>query len=131
MTTFGAPIQREDDALRAVRTAVAMRVGMRDFQARHPELGRPLEIGIGIHTGEVTVGNIGSARRLDYTVIGDNVNLSARIEGLTKHYGCPILISESTLSALGDIPGDLRVREVDLVVVSGRTRPIRVFELLG
>lgn len=133
MTVFGAPIQSSDDALRAVRTAVSMEKALKDFNALHKELQSPLEIGIGIHTGDVIAGNIGSEKRLDYTVIGDNVNLSSRIEGLTKFYRCPILISQSTYNELKKeiSDGTILAREVDNVKVKGRSNSIRIYEVMG
>ncbi|NPV00486.1 MAG: adenylate/guanylate cyclase domain-containing protein [Brevinematales bacterium] len=132
MTTFGAPIKNDDDAFRAIKTAISMIRGLKEFNKNQTQLKNPLKVGIGIHTGEVIVGNIGSDRRLDYTVIGDNVNLSSRIEGLTKYYKCPILISESTYNQLhGENMSDVFfLREVDHVVVKGKTTGIRIFEVM-
>ncbi|OHD54682.1 MAG: hypothetical protein A2Y33_02560 [Spirochaetes bacterium GWF1_51_8] len=132
MTIFGAPVKSDDDALRAIRTAVLMTRGLKEFNRMHPELKAPLEIGIGIHSGDVIAGNIGSEKRIDYTVIGDNVNLSSRIEGLTKHYKCPILISETTFRALpAGAPNEMfLLREVDDVVVKGKTKSIRIYEVM-
>lgn len=132
MTIFGAPIQGKDDAIRAVKTAIFMKLALKEFNQKHPELKLPIEIGIGIHTGEVIAGNIGSEKRLDYTVIGDNVNLSSRIEGLTSHYKCPILVSESTYQAVS-LENDESLfcfREVDKVRVKGKTKNIHVYEVM-
>lgn len=132
MTVFGAPLRSDDDAERAIRTAIAMFQAVKTVSQRHVKLGQPLEIGVGIHTGDVIVGSIGSAKRLDYTVIGDNVNLSSRIEGLTKHYGCSILVSGSTLDKVyKHNPGaPFLVREVDTVYVKGKSKKITVYEVL-
>lgn len=131
MTIFGAPIKKADDATSAVRTAIEMMFALKKFNDRF-SLPKPLEIGIGIHTGEVVVGNIGSEKRLDYTVIGDNVNLTSRIESLTKHYQCPILISESTYSQLqfSKIQTNAIFREVDTVIVKGKTKSIQILEVM-
>jgi class 3 adenylate cyclase len=132
MTTFGAPIKNDDDAFRAIKTAISMTQALKEFNRNQTQLKSPLKIGIGIHTGDVIVGNIGSDRRLDYTVIGDNVNLSSRIEGLTKYYKCPILISESTYYQLHaeNLNDVFFLREVDHVVVKGKTTSIRIFEVM-
>lgn len=133
MTVFGAPFKNEDDALRAVKTAVEMIRELTKLN-QNMDLGSDdLKVGIGIHTGEAIVGNIGSDRRLDYTVIGDNVNLASRIEGLTKHYGCSILISDTTYLQIegkyGD-PDGFVVREIDRVVVKGKSKAITIYEVV-
>lgn len=132
MTVFGAPIQSNDDAYRAVKSAIEMNQSLVHFNNSHPQLKKGLEIGIGIHTGEVITGNIGSDKRLDYTVIGDNVNLSSRIQDLTKYYKCPILISESTVKELPPeiIDKEFIIREVDKVIVKGKTEFVKIFEVL-
>ncbi len=132
MTIFGAPIESGDDAQRAVKTAISMISALKDFNNLHKELHSPLEVGIGIHTGEVIAGNIGSDKRLDYTVIGDNVNLSSRIESLTKFYKCPILITQSTYEELKkENSVDTTItREVDTVIVKGKSKSIRIYEVM-
>ena len=125
MAVFGAPISKGNDATRAVETAVQMQRLMaeinRDAQARHwPEL----QIGIGINTGLVTAGNIGSPRRLDYTVVGDTVNIASRI--MESAEGGKILISESTAAELS---GDYRLRKLPLRRVRGRSEPVRIFSV--
>ena len=132
MTIFGAPIESGDDAQRAVKTAISMISALKDFNNLHKELRSPLEVGIGIHTGEVIAGNIGSDKRLDYTVIGDNVNLSSRIESLTKFYKCPILITQSTYEELKkENSVDTTItREVDTVIVKGKSKSIRIYEVM-
>lgn len=133
MTVFGAPFKNDDDALRAVKTAVEMIRELSKLNQKMDLTKDNLQVGIGIHTGDAIVGNIGSDRRLDYTVIGDNVNLASRIEGLTKHYGCSILISETTF---GQIEGKytsqdgFEVREIDRVIVKGKSKAILVYEVV-
>jgi len=109
MVLFGAPLAKEDDPDRAVQAAFAMRSELARLNAEMNHASRkkfsPIRIGIGIHTGEVVAGSIGSANRLEYTVIGDAVNLASRIEGLTKQFKTDILISEATVNKLkGNYP---------------------------
>ncbi len=128
MAFFGAPRPTGRDEENAMRAAVAMTQALPAIAARHPGM-TPLAIGIGIHTGEAIVGNIGSERRLDYTAIGDAVNLASRIEGLTKQYGCEIILSEATrlgLPAEG-LPG-MALRELDLVAVKGKAQTTLIYE---
>jgi class 3 adenylate cyclase len=125
MTVFGAPVRRDNDELRAVQTAI-------DMQKAIVDLPISISVGIGVHSGEAVVGNIGSEKRLDYTVIGDNVNLCSRIEGLTKYYGTPILISDSVLEKL---PKQCEaygffIRPIDRVVVKGRSGVVGIHEVL-
>ena len=114
MAIFGAPVSYDDHASRAVSAALAIHVALRKFnRTRSTEI----RTGIGIHTGRVTMGNLGSSSRLNYTAIGDGVNLASRIEGLTKKFGVPILVSAATANAAPEF----RFVEIDEVQVKGRT----------
>jgi adenylate cyclase len=106
-----------------------MMAALEKFNERRKALGHnPFEIGLGINTGEMVAGNIGSPKRMEYTVIGDNVNLAARLESATKQYGVKILASQMTIDALKKKP---IMRTVDLVKVKGKARPVAVYEALG
>lgn len=127
LTVFGAPIAHEDDALRAVACAVAMELGMDEVNAKLTERGFPtLEMGIGINTGEVVVGNIGSQMRAKYGVVGSNVNLTSRIESFTV--GGQILVSERTLHDVGDV---LKISRSMEVPMKGFAHPISIYEIMG
>jgi adenylate cyclase len=126
MAIFGVPYGGPDDADNAVAAANEMMSTLADLNARRLERGQhAIAIGVGLSTGEVVAGNIGSPKRLSYTVIGDAVNLASRLEGATKQYGVSILLSELTYAALKD---RRYVREVDLLRVKGKTRPVAVYE---
>ena len=128
MAIFGAPMPQEDHAVRACRTALGMIEALRSLQEDWKEKGLPvLDIGIGIHTGMAVVGNMGSERRMDYTAIGDNVNLASRLEGLTKKYGVSIVVSESTLEGAEEL---FVARVLDVVRVKGKQQPVRIYELI-
>ncbi len=127
MAFWGAPIEQPDHAARACRAALAMRARLAELRPLWHERGfPPVEAGIGIHSGEVIIGNLGSSRRLSYTAVGDSVNVASRLEGLTRLYNVPIVVSEETMRAAGD---GWIARELDLVLVKGRSQPVRVFEL--
>ncbi len=129
MAAFGIPVGHDDDADRAVRAAIAMitRTRRAGTRARIAEGKLPVDIGIGLNTDNVVSGNIGSKKRMDYTIIGDGVNLAARLESACKQYGAHILISEFTYKAL---KGTYCSRELDLVVVKGKTKPVAIYEIL-
>ena len=129
MAVFGAPLDQPDHALRACRTALGMMAELGVLQKKWLAEGRPvLNIGIGINTGEMVVGNMGSQMRFDYTVMGDSVNLGSRLEGINKEYGTNIVISEFTQSSVKDA---LFCRELDSVRVKGKKLPVRIYELIG
>ncbi len=125
MAFWGAPIKIEDHAEQAVASAIDMYYRLQQTNAVLEEKSYPrIDIGIGIHTGEVVLGNIGSEKKLDYTVIGDSVNLASRLEGLTKVYGCPLIISEDTWQSVRlKIP----CIPLDRVRVKGKQQPIGLF----
>ncbi len=134
MAVWGVPVTHEDDAVRACRTALQMVESLRILNtARKARGAMSINIGIGLNSGDVVSGNIGSEKRLEYTVIGDGVNLASRIEGVTKYYGVCVLISEFTWEDLEKAKeGNAFIaREIDLVRVVGKTQPIRIYELLG
>ncbi|MBW4468236.1 MAG: GAF domain-containing protein [Pegethrix bostrychoides GSE-TBD4-15B] len=129
MAVFGAPLPLENHAWMAVQSALDMRQRLQEFnQHRQSQSQPPIQVGIGISSGEVVSGNIGSQRRMDYTVIGDGVDISARLEGVTKEYGCDIILSEYTYQFCQE---RIWVRELDKVCVKGKTKPLRIYELIG
>jgi adenylate cyclase len=128
MCIFGTPVPHDDDPDRAVRAAIDMMVQLNILNLQRAKDGKmPLDHGMGVNTDNVVSGNIGSPKRMDYTVIGDGVNLAARIESACKQYGAHVLISEFTHKAC---KGTYRTREVDFVVVKGKTEPVSIFEVL-
>ncbi len=128
MAGFGIPISYDDNEDRAVRAAIAMYVELQKWNLVRAARGQdPVDHRVGVNTGLVVSGNIGSPKRMDYTMIGDGVNLAARLESACKHYSAGILISESTRDRLR---GTYRLRDVDMVVVKGKTRPVGIYEVL-
>ena len=128
MAAFGIPVGHDDDADRAVRTAIVMIKELNTWNRSRINEGKmPVDIGIGLNTDNVVSGNIGSKKQMNYTIIGDGVNLSARLESACKQYGAHILISEFTYKAL---KATYFSRELDLVVVKGKTKPVAIHEIL-
>ncbi|MDR0323486.1 MAG: adenylate/guanylate cyclase domain-containing protein [Treponema sp.] len=130
MAFWGAPEKHEDDALQSVMSGLEMIDAVEVFNNNQRKLGKcEFQIGIGLNYGEVTVGNIGSERKMDYTLIGDAVNLASRMEGLTKTYHSGILISESLFEELrkNSPNAGLNYRLLDTVAVKGKTRGVRIF----
>ena len=128
MAGFGIPVAHTDDEDRAVRTSLSMISQLNAWNLKRAGEGKlPVLIGIGLNTDVVVAGSIGSQKRTNYTVIGDGVNLAARLESACKQYAARILISEFTYKKLR---GTYRTREIDLVVVKGKTRPVGVYEVL-
>jgi len=129
MAVFGAPVSKPDDARRAVRAAVRLRHALTKLNERLAERGAPpIKTGIGLHTGEVVAGNIGSEARMEYTVIGDAVNLASRLESSTKELGTDVLISEDTNALLDN---EVETRAVREITVKGRAKPVIVYEVIG
>lgn len=129
MAIFGAPVEQPDHAARACAAALDMRALRRTLSEEWARKGRPLfRARTGINTGLMLVGNLGSEYRFSYGVLGDQVNLGSRLEGLNKAYGTEILVGENTIALVGDA---FRMREVDLVRVVGKKKPTRIYELLG
>jgi adenylate cyclase len=127
LALFGAPVIRDDDAQRAVACAIEMQLAMEEVSWRNQELGYPeLEMGIGINTGEIVVGNIGSSRRKKYGVVGTNMNLTSRIESYTV--GGQILISENTKNACGPI---LEIVGQIEVIPKGIKKPVTIYDISG
>lgn len=126
MAIWGTPLDDREHATNAVRAALEMVTTIEP--GGYPLLllaGKTIEVGIGINTGFVSAGNFGSSKRFDYTVLGDNVNLASRIEGLTKFYHIKILISEFTAKVL---PAEFNCRFIDKVMVKGRNKAVDLFE---
>jgi adenylate cyclase len=127
MAVFGSPLELEDHAWMAVQTAIEMRHRLQAFNCPRPR-HRRISIGIGINSDSVISGNIGSSKRMEFTAIGDGVNLGARLEGATKHYGTDIILSESTYSGCRD---RVHTRELDRIRVKGKLTPVSIYELVG
>ena len=125
MAFFGAPVRHEDDAYQSVLAGIEMVEGLGAFNERQRSLGKPeFKIGIGISYGTVTVGNIGTEKKMDYTVIGDMVNLASRLEGLTKRYGEELIVSETLFPHINN---KLPWRLLDTVAVKGKTKGVKIF----
>ena len=133
MAVFGSPVPHEDHALRAISTALVIRETSHEFRSwmneQFPEVALPIfEIGVGIHTGEVVIGSIGSPKRMEFTAIGDVVNTASRLEGLTKELGWTIVASSATIHQAGP---DVLTGAQKKVMVKGREEEIEVFEVTG
>jgi len=129
MAIWGAPLDQADHPLRACYTALEMVDELHVLQKKWTAEGMPrLNIGIGINAGPMVVGNMGSERRFDYTVMGDSVNLGSRLEGLNKVYRTNIIISEMTYERVRE---EFLGRELDLVQVVGKDQPVKIYELIA
>lgn len=129
MAIYGAPLELENHAVQACHTAVRMQQKMVQLNRNLEARGLPLlKVRIGVNTGEAVVGNIGSEERMDYTAVGDAVNLASRLEGVNKFFGTDIIISEDTCHHVADL---FETRELGKIVVKGKTNPVRIYELIG
>jgi adenylate cyclase len=128
LAVFGAPKSYEDNSMRAVKAAQEMIEALETIDCDQIKIPNGvLSIGIGIHEGDVIVGNIGSSNKFDYTVIGDSVNLASRIEGLTKYYHSGVIISQSVKEKLDN---KFLLREIDSVRVKGKENPVLLYSLI-
>jgi adenylate cyclase len=129
MAFWGAPIELDNNALHACTAALEMQEKLVHIREKWSAEGKPnVQVRIGLNTGEMVVGNMGGTGKFDYTVIGDSVNLGSRLEGANKQYGTYIMASERTQELVKE---RFVFRELDLLVVKGKTKPIKVFELIG
>ncbi len=129
MAFWNAPLENKNHEKDAIRSALMMVEKLKVFNKKNRSNGKPeINIGIGINTGKVIVGNIGSKKRFDYTVIGDDVNLASRLEGLTKYYGVQIIVSAITAEKIKD---EFVVRYLDNVAVKGKDKGVKIYEVLG
>jgi adenylate cyclase len=129
MLLYGTPIDKGNNEELAVRTAIEMQERMKVLRQEWTTEGKaPLEMGIGINTGDVVVGNIGSGQQMQYTVIGDAANLASRLESITKEYKAGIIISESVYEKIRDI---VLVKDLGEASVKGKLTKIKIYEVLG
>jgi adenylate cyclase len=128
MAFWGAPLPHEDQTEKAVRCAVEMQKVVEANRTKWTDNENiELRIGVGLNRGGVIVGNIGSSKKMDFTIIGDAVNLASRLEGLTKQYKSKVVVSESVLEKTHD---KFHVRELDYVAVKGKSKPTRIYEII-
>ncbi len=129
MAVFGSPLPLEDHAWMAVQTSVEMRHRLHEFNQRRYAASKPrINIGIGINSDTVISGNIGSSKRMEFTAIGDGVNLGSRLESVSKQYGCDIILSDNTFKPCQEY---IWARELDYIRVKGRNEPVAIYELVG
>jgi adenylate cyclase len=129
MAFWNAPINLKNHETLAIKAGLEMISKLEAFNSHWKEKGyEPIKIGIGLNTGEVIAGNIGSSKRFDYTIVGDNVNLGSRVEGLNKVYGTSLLITESTYNKTKN---KFPTRLIDFVRVKGKDQPIKLYEVLA
>ena len=127
MAFWNAPLDQPSHALLAVKTALDWQTALNEMNEAKAFGDIQIHIGAGVNTGDMVVGNVGGDARFDYTVIGDNVNLGSRLEGLTKEYGVHVIVSEATMKELGD---EVLVRKLDKVAVKGKKEPVVIYEAM-
>jgi adenylate cyclase len=129
MAVFGSPLPLANHAWMAVQTSVEMRHRLQEFNQRRQSDGKSrINIGIGINSDTVISGNIGSSKRMEFTAIGDGVNLSARLESISKQYGCDIILSDNSYKPCQE---QIWARELDYIRVKGRNEPVSIYELVS
>ncbi|MEA5567911.1 GAF domain-containing protein [Anabaena sp. UHCC 0399] len=129
MAVFGSPLPLEEHAWMAVQTSLEMRHRLKEFNQRRYAANKPrINIGIGINSDTVISGNIGSSKRMEFTAIGDGVNLGSRLESVSKQYGCDIILSDNTFKPCQN---HIWARELDYIRVKGRNEPVAIYELVG
>jgi adenylate cyclase len=129
MAVFGAPVPEPDDALRAIRAALEMQARLRKINEVFKARGLPeIRTGIGLHSGQVVAGNIGHVERMEYTVIGDTVNLASRLEGMTKELDCDVVMSEDLYK---QVENEVLAEPLQRIKVKGRDRDVMVYRLVG
>jgi adenylate cyclase len=129
MAFWGSPYPQPDHKFRACACALEMQARLQELNAKWASAGRkPLSVGVGISSGVVNVGNMGSSRRLSWTVMGDEVNLASRLEGLNKEYHAQIIVSEHTQR---EVSAEFVWRELDQIRVKGKLQPVGIYELLA
>jgi len=131
MALFGVPVKSENQSIQAIDSAIKMQQSLKNLNEEFKKLDLPaLKTGIGIHKGKLVAGNIGSTSRMEYTVIGDTVNLCSRIEGVSKYYGDGILISDTIKMDIENNPKYI-YRFLLNVKVKGRNAPVSIYEVLN
>jgi adenylate cyclase len=129
MAVYGSPLPLQEHAWMAVQTSIEMRHRLAEFNTRRFAANKPkINIGIGVNSDTVISGNIGSSKRMEFTAIGDGVNLGSRLESVSKQYGCDIIISDNTYQPCKD---HVWARELDFIRVKGRNEPVAIYELIG
>jgi adenylate cyclase len=129
MAVFGAPVPEPDDPLNAVKAALDMRARLVAINEDFKRRGLPeIRTGIGLHSGQVVAGNMGHAERMEYTVIGDAVNLASRLEGMTKELQCDVVLSEDLFK---QVEAHIQAEPLHKIKVKGREQEVMVYRLIG